>query len=227
MVKPRVIIVPGNGCTPVQQSNWYSYLENRLSQSGLFSAVILKDMPDPIEAKEHIWIPYIIDVLGADQNTILIGHSSGAVAAMRLLEKQKLFGCVLVSACHTDLGCESERISNYYSRPWEWNLIRSNSSNFLLQYHSIDDPFIPPSEADHVARMLQLTMRDSSTANVAQQGRIVHLEEAQHNQHRIISVSGSDRYSYTCFSNRSHFFSSRDVEHIPLVLQDILSNLCN
>ena len=36
-------------------------------------------------------------------------QSSGAVAAMRLLEKTPLLGAVLVSACHTDLGDAGER----------------------------------------------------------------------------------------------------------------------
>ena len=44
-----------------------------------------------------------------DANTVLVGHSSGAVAAMRLLEKTPLLGAVLVSACHTDLGDAGER----------------------------------------------------------------------------------------------------------------------
>ena len=94
-------------------------MEEELSRSGLFSEVVLEDMPDPIEAKEDIWIPFITDSLGADEKTIVIGHSSGAEAAMRLLEKRKLLGCVLISACYTDLGIESERLAGYYSRPWK------------------------------------------------------------------------------------------------------------
>lgn len=180
---PRVIIVPGNGCSPVHNANWYSWMENELIQSGRFSEVLLKDMPDPDNARERVWIPFIRDELKADENTILIGHSSGAVAAMRYLETNKLFGCVLVSACYTDLGIESERISGYYSRPWLWDSIKENSK-WITQYHSTDDPFIPRAEADHVA------------AN-----------------------TGSE---YTCFTGRSHFFSSRDVRHI---LPDILRHI--
>jgi predicted alpha/beta hydrolase family esterase len=152
--KPKVVIIPGNGCSPVHDANWYSWMERELQQYSAFSDVILRDMPDPYQAKESIWIPFIVDELGADENTILIGHSSGAEAAMRLLETHKLKGCVLVSACHTDLGCESERVSGYYSRPWKWDAIRSNVE-WILQYHSEDDPFIPRSEADHVALNLQ------------------------------------------------------------------------
>ena len=90
-------------------------------------------MPDPFEAKESIWLPFIREELLVNEETIVIGHSSGAEAAMRLLENTKVKGCILVSACHTDLGIESERIAGYYSRPWLWNAIKTNAgSNIFL-----------------------------------------------------------------------------------------------
>ena len=151
---PRAIILPGNGCTPVEDCNWYSWMQAQLTRSGKFSEVVLRDMPDPYEAKEEIWIPFIKSEMKVDENTIVIGHSSGAVAAMRLLEHTAALGCVLVSTCHTDLGCESERISNYYSRPWQWDKIKSNAS-WILQYHSEDDYLIPIGEADYVAENIE------------------------------------------------------------------------
>jgi predicted alpha/beta hydrolase family esterase len=151
---PRVVIVPGCGCSPVRSSNWYAWMQEGLLKTGLFSDVVLRDMPDPQLARESVWIPFIVNDLGVDEDTIIIGHSSGAEAAMRLLENHKLLGCVLVSACHTDLGIESERKSKYYSRPWNWETIRGNTQ-WILQYHSTDDPFIPREEADHVAENLR------------------------------------------------------------------------
>ena len=82
----RAVIVPGNGCNSVRSSNWYGWLEKRLLQDGRFSEVVVKDMPDPLEAKRSIWLPFMIAALGCDASTVVIGHSSGAVAAMRLLE---------------------------------------------------------------------------------------------------------------------------------------------
>ena len=175
-VRARAIILPGNGCTDIRRSNWYQYIESKLIQrKDLVYEVNMRTMPDPYEAKETEWIPFIINDLGVDENTIVIGHSSGAVAALRLLETHKVLGVVLVSVCHTDLGEESERVSGYYSRPWDWNKIRSNAQ-WIIQYHSEDDPFIPREEADFVASQIQ-----------------------------------SD---YTCFTNKSHFFTSRDVKHM-------------
>ena len=159
--KPRIMIVPGNGCTNVRNSNWYGWLADQLESLGLFSQVILQNMPDPYVAREKHWIPFIRKCLVGDRpeddpelnNTILIGHSSGAEAAMRYLEKYPLVGCVLVSACHTDLGSDNERESGYYDHPWEWSQIKHNAK-WIIQYHSLDDPFIPISEADFVAKSI-------------------------------------------------------------------------
>jgi len=74
---------------------------------------------------------------------------------MRLLENTKLLGVILVSACHTDLGDANERASGYYARPWRWTDIAANAT-WIEQFHSLDDPFIPISEARHVASSLGL-----------------------------------------------------------------------
>ena len=64
-------------------------------------------------------MPFLQRQCACDAGTIVIGHSSGAVACMRLLESTRLWGAVLVSACHTDLGDAGERAAGYYSRPWQ------------------------------------------------------------------------------------------------------------
>lgn len=104
--------------------------------------VVLRNMPDPMVARERIWIPFIENEIGVDENTIVVGHSSGAVAAMRLCEKNQLYGAILVSACYTDLGCDNEKASGYYSREWQWEKIMMNTG-FIVQFHSDNDPFIP------------------------------------------------------------------------------------
>lgn len=38
---------------------------------------------DPVTARESKWLPFMKEQLKCDENTIIIGHSSGAEAAMR------------------------------------------------------------------------------------------------------------------------------------------------
>jgi len=149
----RFIILPGNGCTNVLRSNWYGWLAAELEARSV--EINIQDMPDPYVARESEWIPFIHNNLKVDEETIVIGHSSGACCAMRLLEKTPVFGVILVSAAHTDLGDENERASGYFNRPWDWAAMRKNARGFLHQFHSEDDPLIPVAEARHIARQLR------------------------------------------------------------------------
>lgn len=72
---------------------------------------------------------------------------------MRFAEKYKVKGIVVVAACHTDLGIPSERESGYYDRAWDWEAIKNNTE-IRVQFGSSDDPFIPWSEMEEVAKGL-------------------------------------------------------------------------
>lgn len=139
----KVIIIPGNGNTDISE-NWFPYVKNKLEKANIL--VLVMNMPDPELARKEIWLPFIEKELKADENTIAIGHSSGAVAIMRFLETHKLLGAILVGACYTDLGEESERVSGYYDTPWKWDTIKQNAK-WIVQYASQNDPYIPISES--------------------------------------------------------------------------------
>lgn len=146
----KVILIPGNGgCSPAD--SWYPQVERELIAAGL--EVINTQFPDSVKARARFWLPFL-DELGADANTILIGHSSGAVAALRYAETHELLGSVLVGVCHSDLGDAFEAQSGYYAAPWRWQQIRENQQ-FIAIYNSTDDPHIPISEARHVAAQLK------------------------------------------------------------------------
>ncbi len=146
----KVVIIHGNGgCT--SQSHWIPWLKAELEKNKI--SVIAPTMPDNIESKSSIWLPYMRNTLRCDENTIIIGHSSGAVAAMRYAEQYKLLGSVLVGACYTDLGYSSERIAGYYNKPWNWDMIKNNQK-WIVQFASSDDPYIPIQEPQHIQKKL-------------------------------------------------------------------------
>ena len=155
----RFVIVPGNGgCgNDVAGANWYGWLSHELRSRN--HLIELKNFPDPYVAKQDIWLPFIRNELLSgvddDTNTVVIGHSSGALALMRLLETIPLFGAILVSAAHTDLGDENERASGYFDTPWDWEAQKQNAKGFYHQFHSVDDHLIPVEEARYVASQLK------------------------------------------------------------------------
>ena len=146
----RVILIHGNGgCTAAD--GWLPFVEHELSELGL--DVVNRTFPDNVRARASVWLPFL-EELGADERTVLIGHSSGAVAALRYAESHRLLGSVLVGVCHTDLGDPGERASGYYRAPWRWPDIRRNQQ-WTGIFQSDDDPHIPVAEARFVAKQLR------------------------------------------------------------------------
>jgi predicted alpha/beta hydrolase family esterase len=148
--RPRAILIHGNGGSTAGDI-WLPSVERELTSLGV--AVINRTFPDNVKARARFWLPFL-EELGADEHTILIGHSSGAVAAMRYAETHQLLGSVLVSPCYTDLGDPFEAASGYYNAPWQWQTIRENQQ-WIAIYHSTDDPHIPASEARFIAAQLK------------------------------------------------------------------------
>jgi len=77
----RVVIVPGNGAGDVTSCMWYPWIRDRVRELGV--EAVLRNMPDPVRARELIWLPFMQDELACGEDTIIVGHSSGAEAAMR------------------------------------------------------------------------------------------------------------------------------------------------
>ncbi|MEO8677844.1 MAG: alpha/beta hydrolase [Vicinamibacterales bacterium] len=147
---PKAILIHGNGgCTA--GDIWLPYLERELTALGI--EVINQTFPDNIKARASYWLPFL-EELGADARTILVGHSSGAVAAMRYAETHRLLGSVLVGVCYTDLGDSFEAASGYYAAPWQWSRIREHQE-WIAIYNSTDDPHIPIAEPRFIAAQLK------------------------------------------------------------------------
>ncbi len=146
----KIMLVPGNGNANMSEI-WYPWITKELKRLGF--KIIAKNMPDANLARKEFWLPFIEQQLGNDSDSILIGHSSGAVAALIYAETHKLQGIILVSVCHTDLGDEREKMSGYFDHSWQWNKIKDNVK-WVIQFHSLNDPYISIDEARYVAQKL-------------------------------------------------------------------------
>jgi predicted alpha/beta hydrolase family esterase len=148
--KPHIIMIHGNGGGDSNEA-WLPEVARQLRALGL--TVSNESFPDPVKARASFWLPRMHE-LGAGANTIIIGYSSGAVAAMRFAEQHQIFASVLVGASYTDLGEASERVSGYFEAPWKWQTIRNNQ-HWILQFASPTDPYIPISEPRFIQKQLQ------------------------------------------------------------------------
>lgn len=153
----KAILIHGNGGNK-PTDNWFPYLKRELEKMGIKTEA--PEFPDADLARASYWIPFIKETLKADEKTILIGHSSGAIAAMRFAEKNRILGSVLVAAYHTDLGIESEKLSGYFDTPWDWNPIKKNQQ-WIIQFAAMNDPWIPIEEARFIHNKLDTDYHES------------------------------------------------------------------
>jgi predicted alpha/beta hydrolase family esterase len=147
MQSPRFIYIHGNG-TEHWSFAWAKWLKDELDKRGFDT--FFETMPDSVIARAEYWLPFLENHVGVGENDVLVGWSSGAVAAMRYAETHKIAGSVLVSPCYTDLGDDLEKQSGYYNAPWQWDAIRANQQKIALVYGD-DDPFIPQAEFEYIA----------------------------------------------------------------------------
>jgi len=91
----------------------------------------------------------------------LVGHSTGAIAAMRFAENNNLLGSILVGGYYTDLNNDDEKASGYFDQPWLWEKIKQNQK-WIIQFHSTDDPWISDKEAHMVHDMLDTKLYEFS-----------------------------------------------------------------
>ncbi len=142
------MIIPGNGNTDISE-NWFPFVRSELQKLGL--EVIAENMPDPELARMQIWVLFIRKRINTG-DSILIGHSSGAVAALRYLEQNVAKLVILIGVYYTDLGDIQEKKSGHFEEPWKWSKIKEASEKFVI-FASRDDPFIPISEPRYIRDM--------------------------------------------------------------------------
>lgn len=149
-MKPRFVFVHGNQ-TPHWSFAWAPWLKAELEKLGF--ETFFETMPDSIIARSEYWLPFLKEHVQVGENDVIVGWSSGAVAAMRYAEATTIAGSILISPCYTDLGDALEKQSGYYNTPWQWEAICSHQKKIALFYGD-DDPYIPQTEFEYIAAQL-------------------------------------------------------------------------
>ena len=87
-----------------------------------------------------------------DENTLIIGHSSGAILALLIAQEnpEKIGAAVCVSVFH-DNSLKWSPNDKLFDVPFDWPLIRANTANQIICIHSDDDPYVPLNQAQYVA----------------------------------------------------------------------------
>jgi uncharacterized protein len=150
----KFIFIHGNQSTTWEVS-FVPWLKKELEKLNLETVFVT--FPDPIVARSKYWLPFLKQELKAGENDVLIGWSSGAVAAMRYAEVNKIKGSILISPSYTDLGDELEKKSGYFNKSWDWEKIKQNQEKIALIYGD-NDPYIPQAEFEFISSKLKSTV---------------------------------------------------------------------
>jgi predicted alpha/beta hydrolase family esterase len=86
-----------------------------------------------------------------NDDTLIVGHSSGAVAILGLLEAlpddTRVGTCILVASFMNDLGWENLR--ELFMKPFDFERIRTKARKFIF-VHSDNDPYCPLEQAEYL-----------------------------------------------------------------------------
>jgi len=149
----KIILIHGWGGNP--KDNWIPWLKEELEKKGLdVLAPIMPDSENPIIEK---WLEKLKDEVGeVDKNTYFVGHSIGAQAIMRYLEKIDItIGGVLFTAPWFNLletAYDEPEEEIQIAEPWlntaiDFEKIKQNCDNIIAIF-SDNDPCVPLSDKD-------------------------------------------------------------------------------
>lgn len=147
----KAIIVHGWGAD--SGSNWFPWLKRELEKLGI--ETVCPDMPDPHYPMKQEWMDElrtIVPSFAEKDEIILIGHSLGGPAILRLLETfgkgEKARAAILVSGFTGDIGIP--QILNFTEGAFDFAKIKKAASEFYI-INSDNDPYVPISEGEHLA----------------------------------------------------------------------------
>lgn len=136
-------------------SNWLPWLANELTNAGW--RVWVPDLPQSHEPNIARYNEYIFTHAPweFDDQTVIIGHSSGAVEVLGLLqqlpENVVIKQAILVGSFKDDLGWPN--LGGLFEKPFDFDVIRHHAQSFLF-IHSDNDPYCPLDHAKYLSEKL-------------------------------------------------------------------------
>ena len=147
----NVLILHGTGSN--SQGNWFPWLKKELLEREY--KVWVPNLPDADHPNTKKYLKYIFSNWKFDSESVVIGHSSGAVAILGLLQSLSknvvIKKAILVSAFKDNLGWDV--LNGLFKEPFDWKKIKSHAQKIIL-YHSDTDPYVPLSHAQYLKEKL-------------------------------------------------------------------------
>lgn len=143
------------------EENWIPWLKRKLEDSDFLVTVPI--LPTPENQNLDNWLNIISPYLtGLGEESILVGHSIGAVFLLSILEKLEMpiRNAIFVSGFLHNLGNKKfdEINKSFYAKDFDWLRIRNNAKNIVV-FHGSNDPYVPVKEAEILANALEAKIK--------------------------------------------------------------------
>lgn len=144
-----------HGTEGSSQGNWFPWLKEKLTELGW--KVWVPDLPqaDYPNIKRYNAAIFSNTDWKFSADSIIIGHSSGSVAALGVLQNLPsdvtIDTCVLIGSFKDTLGWE--KLDGLFEEPFDFEKIKSRCKRFIF-LHSDNDPYCPLSHAEYLAEKL-------------------------------------------------------------------------
>jgi predicted alpha/beta hydrolase family esterase len=150
----KVYLIHGWGGSPSSEG-WFGWLIRECEKRNI--EIKIPEMPNTNEPKIEEWLELLESMEEINEETYFIGHSIGAQAILRFLEKlpeeKKIGGAAFIAGWfnlkESAYGSSEEKI---IAKPWieipiDYNKIKLHTNNFFAIF-SDDDPCVPVSDAE-------------------------------------------------------------------------------
>jgi hypothetical protein len=148
-----------HGTNASSQANWFPWLKKQLEDREW--KVWVPDLPHPEKPSIRRYNQFLFESKDwrFDRESYIIGHSSGSVAALGVLQKLPasvvIDTCVLVGAFEGDLGRKD--LGELYDEPLDFDVLKTKADKFIC-IHSDNDPHCPFLGAKNLCDKLEGTM---------------------------------------------------------------------
>jgi predicted alpha/beta hydrolase family esterase len=145
----KAIIFHGTLGSP--EGNWFAWLKDQLEERGL--EVWLPQLPNAEQPSLREWLDFVHDgaPFEVDEQTIIVGHSSGAILAyLTAQENFKPVGALVAVSVFHENSLNWEPNLRLFDIEFGFDKIKRKSVKRIC-IHSDDDPYVPLEQARWVA----------------------------------------------------------------------------
>lgn len=149
----KAVILHGTLGSP--EGNWFLWLKQQLEARGF--EVWLPQLPHAEQPSLEEWHSFVSQhcPFPIDGDTLVVGHSSGAILALILIQRSRVrIGSVVCVSVFHDNSLNWQPNARLFDVPFEWEEIRTRKGK-LLFVHSDNDPYVPLDQANFVVNNCQ------------------------------------------------------------------------